>query len=108
VASFNDFLAGAGESYAHAPITVVTEYLRLDETTAASTAVVVRAPSEGRSPVTVEVTLDRLLDDSVRALRYVLDLQRSAEGTWRLRSATVTQRCWPGRGHMRFSPEPCV
>jgi hypothetical protein len=107
VASFNEHLSGGGSESDGSPLALATEYLRLEDTSAATTTVVVSAAAEGRGPSRVAVTLDRLLDDSVRALRYELALERTPDG-WRLRSATVAQRCWPGRGHTRFSPEPCV
>jgi hypothetical protein len=52
-------------------------------------------------------TLDRLPDDSVRAERFVLGLERQG-GVWRLRSAVWSQRCWAGRGHQQFSVAPCL
>ena len=62
------------------------------------------APGSGGN---VTVTLDRLADDSVRAQRFVLTFTPDDNG-WTLRSARVAQRCWPGRGHTTYSPEPCV
>jgi hypothetical protein len=108
VASFNEFLADEGELYARSPFAAVTEFLRLDDATAASISLVSQAPGEARSPVTVVATLDRLFDDSVRAQRYVLVLDLGTDESWRVRSAKVTQRCWPGRGHQTFSAELCV
>jgi len=108
VASFNDFLAGEGAASARSPVLASAEFLRLDESDAPTISLVSRAGAEGGGPATVVATLDRLLDDSVRAQRYVLRLERQADGTWRLRSARWAQRCWPGRGHQDFSPQPCV
>ena len=107
VASFNDFLA-ANEQYARSPVSAATELLRLDLTTAATTSINAHATGEGSSPVRVDVTLDRLGDDSVRAERYVLVLELAGEDGWRLASAVRTQRCWPGRGHETFSAERCL
>jgi hypothetical protein len=63
---------------------------------------------EGAGPATVTLLLDGLLDDSIRARRYVLTLSRRDDGTWRIDAATWAQRCNEGRGHQGFSPEPCV
>ena len=53
------------------------------------------------------VTLDGLLDDSIRSSRVVVDAERSADGTWRLRSALREQRCHRGRGHADYEPKRC-
>ena len=54
------------------------------------------------------LTLEGLFDDSVRAERYELELSGRDDGTWKVESATWSQRCQPGRGHQTFSPAPCV
>jgi hypothetical protein len=106
VDGFNDYLDGHRDD-AGAPVVAATRFLRLDRATAGETSVVVRTAGEGEGPATVTVTLDRLLDDSVRAQRFVLVLRQEGGG-WRLESAASAQRCQPNRGHQGFSPEPCV
>ena len=83
------------------------EFLRLDERTAARTSIEGMASAEGTGPETVVVTLDGLLDDSIRAGRWTLMFEPDGE-TYRLTEAKWAQRCQPGRGHQQFSPEPCV
>jgi hypothetical protein len=107
VSEFNDFLEEYPE-FAWAPTTAATLFLRLDRMTAVDTSIEARTAGESQSPVTVEVTLDGLLDDSLRAQRYVLVFDLVADDDWRLTSAVATQRCQPGRGHQDFSAEPCV
>lgn len=107
VGPFNDYLEEYAE-YAGSPVTAATEFLRLDRTGAATTSLVARREGEQASPARVTVTLDRLLDDSVRAQRYDLVLDLAGEDTWKLVSGVATQRCWPGRGHQTFSTDPCV
>ncbi len=107
VADFNDFLEEHPE-FAWAPTAAATLFLRLDRQTGVDTSFRTRTAGESASPVTVEVTLDRLPDDSVRAQRYALVFSTEGESSWRLDSAAVTQRCQLGRGHQGFSPEPCV
>lgn len=84
-----------------------SEFLRLDERTASTTTIEGRASGEGAGPETVTVTLDGLLDDSVRAERWTLDFEPDGD-TYRLTAATWAQRCQPGRGHQDFSPELCT
>lgn len=107
VSSFNDFLAGDGQDLARSPIEAVTKFLRLDNTSAAVTTLRATSPGEVRNFSEVVVTLDGLLDDSVRAARYTIELQRDAGGMWRLRTADWAEQCQPGRGHQNFSPKLC-
>ena len=82
------------------------EFLRLDERTAAATTIEGRASAEGAGPEAVTVTLDGLLDDSIRAERWTLNFEPDGD-TLQLTAATWAQRCQPGRGHQDFSPELC-
>jgi hypothetical protein len=66
-----------------------------------------QATSSGDS-AGASLTLDGLMDDSVRAQRYELELGRRGDGTWKVEAASWSQRCQPNRGHQTFSPEPCV
>ena len=66
--------------------------------------------TSGESAVraTVTVTLDGLLDDSVRGEEHVLTFARdAAKAPWRLEQASSRVRCWQGRGHVEFSTAPC-
>jgi len=56
---------------------------------------------------TVTILRDRLEDDSIRAERWVLELERAGEG-WQLVSARWEQRCQLGRGHQSFGPSLCL
>lgn len=95
------------ERWERAPALAAGEFLRLDERTAARTTIEGTAQAEGAGPQTVVVTLDGLLDDSVRAERWTLAFERVGEA-YRLASARRDLRCQPGRGHDEFSPEPCL
>jgi len=108
IAAFNDFLAGDGEEFAGSPIAAVTEFLGLDKSTAAVITVRSTSPGEVRNFSEVVATLEGLLDDSVRAARYTVELQRNQAQQWRLRAADWAQRCQAGRGHQDFAPKPCV
>jgi hypothetical protein len=105
---FNDFLAGDGKEFAESPITAVAEFLALDKTSAAVTTLRATSPGEVRNFSEVSATLDGLLDDSVRAARYTVELQRNESNEWRVRAVDWAQQCHTGRGHQEFSPQPCV
>jgi hypothetical protein len=108
VTEYNDFLAKDGEVFATSPIAVVTEFLRLDTVDALKTTVDATRPGESRDQATVVVTLDGLLDDSIRSARYDIGVHRDATQLWSLTDARLTVRCHAGRGHPDFSAEPCV
>jgi len=83
------------------------EFLRLDERTASRTTIEGKASAEGSGPQTVVVTLDGLLDDSIRAERWTLGFEE-ADGVYTLTAAVREQRCQPARGHQDFSADDCV
>lgn len=93
---------------ARSPLDTAAAFLRLDERGGATASLVSRTAPEGGDAATVTATFDGLLDDSVRAERYVLRLERQGAGTWRLLSAALSRRCQAGRGHRDFTPAPCV
>ena len=83
------------------------EFLRLDERTALRTTLEGKASAEGTGPQTVVVTLDGLLDDSVRAERWTLVFDEG-DGVYTLTAALREQGCQRGRGHQNFSADDCV
>jgi hypothetical protein len=112
VAGFNDYL-DAHPEYARGPVVAAAQFVRVDPgpdrgAAASTTTVVARASAEGAGPTTVTVTLDGLLDDSVRSERFVLVFEQQQDGEWRLTSAESSRRCHPGRGHQAFTPAPCL
>lgn len=109
VDEFNAYLESTGPPWATSPLRASLEFLRLDEPVALTTSVVMKTQlPEGGDQAVVRVTMDRLADDSIRAVRYVLEFERQADGGWRLQSASWAQRCQAGRGHQDFTPELCV
>jgi hypothetical protein len=107
VDGFADFQADVDQRWERSAEMAAAEFLRLDERTAVRTTIEGAGQGEGGGPRTVSVTLDGLLDDSVRAERWTL-VFRSEDGSYVLESAVRTMRCHPGRGHDDFTPEPCV
>jgi hypothetical protein len=108
IADFNAYLAGDGQAFATSPTAAVTEFLGLDDASAAVTTMRATSPGEVRNFSEVVTTLEGLLDDSVKASRYTVELQRNDAMQWRLRAAEWAQSCQAGRGHQDYSPEPCV
>ena len=109
VAEFNAFLDKTRPAFATSALRTALEFANVGEGQAASTSVEVEEGVEGNSgEASVTVTRDGLADDSIRAVRYVVILERNGDGTWRVRSAKRLQRCHQGRGHQDFSPQLCT
>ncbi|OFW75454.1 MAG: hypothetical protein A2Y55_07010 [Actinobacteria bacterium RBG_16_68_12] len=107
VGDFAAYQEDVDEGWEGSAAMAAAEFLRLDERTAARTSIEGTASAEGTGPETVVVTLDGLLDDSIRAERWALTFEPDGE-TYRLTEASWAQRCQPGRGHQEFSTELCV
>jgi hypothetical protein len=107
VDGFDEYTADVEETWEGSAAMAATEFLRLDERTATATTIEASSSGEGEGPQTVVVTLDGLLDDSVRAERWTLTFVPEDE-VYRLTEASWAQRCQADRGHQDFSPEPCI
>jgi hypothetical protein len=107
VKEFAEHQDGIEEPWEETPALAAAEFLRLDQRTAATTTIEQRSAAEGAGPATVTVTLEGVLDDSVRAERWTLVFEPEGE-TYVLVSARWEQRCQPDRGHQDFSAEACV
>lgn len=106
VEGFNTFLSHHPD-LARSPIRAAAEFVRLKDPNALTTRVIAQASRlENPDEVRVLLTEDGSANDSVRAVRYVLEFSRT-DRRWRLESARRVQRCQQGRGHQRFSPKPC-
>ncbi|MEV0131178.1 hypothetical protein AB0H83_22265 [Dactylosporangium sp. NPDC050688] len=53
------------------------------------------------------VTLSKLGDDSIQAIRYRITLRRGDDGRFRFVAGEWTQRCHSGRGHQDFATARC-
>ncbi|HWP35882.1 MAG TPA: hypothetical protein VNM66_09820 [Thermodesulfobacteriota bacterium] len=107
VEEFAAYQEDVDERWERSPALAAAEFVRLDERTAPRTTIESSAVGEGMGPQTVVLTLDRLLDDSVRAERWTL-LFEPVDDIYRLSSARRDLRCQPGRGHQAFAPDPCA
>jgi hypothetical protein len=108
VAEFNAFLEETRPAFATSALRTAVEFANAGEGDSALTSVEARQGPEGNSgEATVIVTREGLADDSVRAVRYEILLERTPNGTWRLREARRLQRCQPDRGHQGFSAQLC-
>jgi len=95
VDAFRVYAESVDEPWERDPAAVAREFARLP-----AAAVTV----DGRH---VTVLKDGLEDDSVRALRYELELEQG-DDVWTVAAANWAQRCHEQRGHQQFSPALCV
>ena len=63
--------------------------------------------SEAPSATRVTVVRDGLLDDSIRARRWEILLERADGGAWTIREVKEAWLCWRGESRDRFAAEPC-
>ncbi len=56
----------------------------------------------------IVLTIDGLLDDSVKAVRYTFLLEQSADQPWRIIEKNTSQLCYKGRGQQKFDSKPCL
>jgi hypothetical protein len=108
VAPFNAFVDTSRATWRKSPLRTSVEFLQLDDTAALTTTVRVTTNPDSLQQAEVIVTADGLLDDSVRATRFELQLARRSDASWRLTSARWSQKCQPNRGHQDFTPALCV
>jgi hypothetical protein len=72
-------------------------------------AINVKADSaEDPDRLTITVTDDGYLDDSVRGMKQIMIMERDRYGVWKLTSYSKGWRCWSGRGHDDYSAKPCL
>ncbi len=70
--------------------------------------ITIKAPgADELERLTITITDDGYLDDSVRGKREVMGMQRGTDGVWKLVSYSKGWRCWEGRGHDDYSAKPC-
>ena len=105
VAGFNASAESVDEPWERDLAATTEEFLALGEQEHSTRSF--QATSSGDS-ASASLVIDGLGDDSVRARTYELAFTRRDDGTWRIESATWTQRCQQGRGHQDFTTEPCL
>ncbi len=64
--------------------------------------------ADGPESITVIITNDGYLDDSVRGERFKYVLKANDQGVWRFTSGGKSWRCQPGRGNQDFSIVKCT
>lgn len=64
-----------------------------------------RKAQSGRYIITL--VHDKLLDDSQRATKIVMDALWNTDSTWKVNGIQKNWKCWEGRGHTDWGIEFC-
>jgi hypothetical protein len=104
---FNALIDASAPSWAQSPDGAVAALLDLTRGFDGPVEIyLLREGADGKDPV-LTVTLTRLGDDSIRAIRYRIALHRGDDGRFRFVEGKRTQRCHSGRGHQDFTTDRC-
>ncbi|WP_117209168.1 hypothetical protein [Allorhizocola rhizosphaerae] len=103
---FNELIDTADPGWAKSPETAAAELLDLDRPFDGPIEIYLHQETK-RDEAVVTVTLTRLGDDSIQAMRYRVVFARGDDGRYRFVSVVYTTRCHSGRGHRSFKTGPC-
>jgi hypothetical protein len=104
---FNALIDAQSPAWAQSPETTVAQLLDLNRGFDGPVEIYLRQEgADGNDPV-LTVTLARLGDDSIKAVRYRITLRRTDGGRFQFVSGKRTQRCQTGRGHQTFETSRC-
>lgn len=104
---FNALIDTDAPGWARSPDLTVVQLLDLDRGFDGPVEIYLdQEGADGKDPV-LTVTLTRLGDDSIMAVRYRITLHRADDGRFRFVAGKRTQRCHTGRGHQDFNTSRC-
>ncbi|MEU0553239.1 hypothetical protein [Dactylosporangium sp. NPDC006015] len=103
---FNAHIDATAPAWAEAADSTVAELLNLNRGFDGPVAIYLHRDKTDDDPV-LTVTLTKLGDDSIQAMRYRVVLHRETDGRFRFVSGERTQRCQSGRGHQTFEAARC-
>ncbi len=97
----------AGTEWVSSPFQVALQFAG-DKMESRKKVVAAESLSGGENFDTLIVTVeeDGLLDDSVGASMLILRMNKKGPA-WEVTKASKVWKCWPGRGHVGYSSEPC-
>ncbi len=99
--------ATAGEAWVKDPARIIARTFGGFSEMRSKTVEFSAPTADGADTLTVTITSDGLMDDSVRGEKFRLELKADKQGVWRFTSAVKSWRCQPGRGHQEFSIIKC-
>jgi len=99
--------AAAKEEWVKMPMQIVARMIGEFSDMRSRTIEMTAPTADGADSLTVTVTNDGYLDDSVRGEKFKYELKANEQGVWRFTSAAKSWRCQPGRGNQDYSTIKC-
>jgi hypothetical protein len=99
--------AAANEDWVKMPMQIVARLLGEFSDMRSRTTEMTAPTADGPDAITVIITNDGYLDDSVRGERFKYELKANDQGVWKFTSASKAWRCQPGRGSQNFTTVKC-
>ena len=98
----------AGNRSAKTPLQVISLIAEPFDEMQSRTVSIKAASAEDHGELSVVITDDGYMDDSVRGAQYKIKLVKDVHGDWLVSTALKGWRCQAGRGHQDFSSKPCL
>ena len=103
-----DKAAVAGEAWVKDPAQVIARTFGGFSEMRSKTIEFTTLTSDEADSLSVTITNDGYLDDSVRGEKYSLELKMNEQGVWKFVTAAKAWRCQPGRGNQNYSTIKCT
>ncbi len=99
--------ATAGEAWVKEPAQIIARTYGGFSEMRSKTVEFAALTADEPDTLTVTITSDGLMDDSVRGEKIYLVLKADNQGVWKFTSASKSWRCQPGRGSQDFTTVKC-
>jgi hypothetical protein len=106
VDGFAAYQESVDERWEDSTVLVAAQFLDIGARDATTKSIRAESPTGDLDTNTVSVELEGLLDEAVRAERWMLRFEPLGSG-FRLVSAQLVRSCQPGHGHEDFSADAC-
>ena len=103
-----DKAAVAGEAWVKEPAQIIARTFGGFSEMRSKTIEFKAPTADEADSLSVTITNDGYLDDSVRGEKYSLELKMNNQGVWRFVTAAKAWRCQPGRGNQDYSTMKCT
>ena len=100
--------AVAGEAWVKEPAQIIARTFGGFSEMRSKTIEFTAPTADEADSLTVTITNDGYMDDSVRGEKYSLALKLNERGVWKFVTAAKAWRCWPGRGNQDYSTIKCT
>ena len=104
--AFAAYQSSVEEDWERSTVLVASKFLDLGDRVATNKSIRSSPDAGAGGAETVEIVLDGVEDELVRAERWTMSLEPS-DTAYRLVAARLARSCQHGSGHERFSAEPC-